>query len=176
MPGRSGLTTSVDDKTLTRRLLAGDEPAFEEFFNDYFPRLFRFALPRVGGDEDAAEEATQAALVKAMEKLHTFRGEAALFTWLCAIPGYLEEQGSAYFVSHDRNLARLPSYARLDLRANRIFNYDRRRLTLFVEVLNVLNRTNSRPSGYFVRTSGEALGVTETLFPILPSAGILIEF
>jgi RNA polymerase sigma-70 factor (ECF subfamily) len=79
------MTTSVDDKTLTRRLLAGDEPAFEEFFTAYFPRLFRFALPRVGGDEDAAEEATQAALVKAIEKLHTYRGEAALFTWLCSI-------------------------------------------------------------------------------------------
>jgi RNA polymerase sigma-70 factor (ECF subfamily) len=75
----------VDDKTLTRRLLAGDQQAFEEFFTAYFPRLFRFALPRVGGDDDAAEEATQAALVKAMEKLHTYRGEAALFTWLCAI-------------------------------------------------------------------------------------------
>jgi RNA polymerase sigma-70 factor (ECF subfamily) len=72
-------------QTLTRRLLAGDEPAFEEFFAAYFPRLFRFALPRVGGDEDAAEEATQATLVKAIEKLHTYRGEAALFTWLCAI-------------------------------------------------------------------------------------------
>ena len=57
-----------------------------------------------------------------------------------------------------------------------MFNYDKRRLTLFVEVLNVLNRTNARPSGYFVRPTGEALGVTETLFPILPSAGILIEF
>lgn len=79
------MTSSVDDKTLTRRLLAGDQPAFEEFFNAYFPRLFRFALPRVGGDGDAAEEATQAALVKAIEKLHTYRGEAALFTWLCAI-------------------------------------------------------------------------------------------
>jgi RNA polymerase sigma-70 factor (ECF subfamily) len=83
--GSPGMTTSVDDKTLTRRLLAGDEPAFEEFFAAYFPRLFRFALPRVGGDEDAAEEATQATLVKAIEKLHTYRGEAALFTWLCAI-------------------------------------------------------------------------------------------
>jgi TonB dependent receptor len=92
------------------------------------------------------------------------------------IPGYLEQRGDAYFVTESRNLARLPSYARLDLRANRVFNYDKRRLTLFVEVLNVLNRTNARPSGYFVRTTGEAVGVTETLFPILPSAGILIEF
>jgi TonB dependent receptor len=92
------------------------------------------------------------------------------------IPGYLEQRGDAYFVTDSRNLARLPSYARLDLRANRVFNYDKRRLTLFVEVLNVLNRTNARPSGYFVRPTGEAIGVTETLFPILPSAGILIEF
>jgi hypothetical protein len=85
--------------------------------------------------------------------------------------------GGSYFVTDARNLARLPYYARLDLRANRVFNYDRRRLTLFVEVLNVFDRTNARPSGdYNVRVNGEALGVTETLFPILPSAGILIEF
>jgi hypothetical protein len=93
------------------------------------------------------------------------------------IPGYLEERGDGFVVADARNLARLPYYARLDLRANRTFNYDRRRLTLFVEVLNVLNRTNARPSGdYAVRANGEALGVTETLFPLLPSAGILIEF
>jgi hypothetical protein len=92
------------------------------------------------------------------------------------IPGYLEQRGEAYFVTDTRNLTRLPSYTRLDLRANRIFNYDKRRLTLFIEVLNVLNRTNVRPSGYAVRPNGEALGVTETLFPLLPSAGILIEF
>lgn len=72
------------DRVLVRRLLAGDERAFAEFFDDYFPRLFRFAVRRLG-DEDAAEEVVQATLVQAVRKLDTWRGEAALFTWLCTI-------------------------------------------------------------------------------------------
>jgi len=75
----------MSDLALARRLLAGDESAFEEFFADYFPRLYRFARARLGGNEDAAEEVVQSALIRAVEKLQTYRGEAALFTWLCTI-------------------------------------------------------------------------------------------
>ena len=32
------------DKKLVKRLLSGDENTFHQFFQDYFPRLFRFAL------------------------------------------------------------------------------------------------------------------------------------
>jgi RNA polymerase sigma-70 factor (ECF subfamily) len=64
-------------------MLAGDERAFTEFFDGFFPGLFRFALARMGRDEDAAEEVVQATLAAAIRKLGTFRGEAALFTWLC---------------------------------------------------------------------------------------------
>ncbi|HEX9637751.1 MAG TPA: hypothetical protein VGB99_09465, partial [Acidobacteriota bacterium] len=38
------------DRALVRRLLAGDQPAFEHFFAAYFPVLFRFALKRLGHD------------------------------------------------------------------------------------------------------------------------------
>ncbi len=64
------------------RMRAGNEEAFEAFFGRYFPGLFRFALSRLG-EEDAAEEAAQAALGRALTRLQTYRGEAALFTWLC---------------------------------------------------------------------------------------------
>jgi RNA polymerase sigma-70 factor (ECF subfamily) len=64
-------------------MLAGEELAFEEFFAGHFPRLYRFALARVGQDADAAEEVVQAALCKAMPALRSWRGEAALFNWLC---------------------------------------------------------------------------------------------
>ena len=74
----------MSDTALVRRLLAGDEPAFEELFAAYFPRLFRFARARLHGNDDLAEEVVQAALSKAIGKLHTYRGEAALLTWLCA--------------------------------------------------------------------------------------------
>jgi RNA polymerase sigma-70 factor (ECF subfamily) len=64
-------------------MLAGDDRAFTEFFDGFFPGLFRFAVARMGRDEDAAEEVVQATLAAAIAKLGTFRGEAALFTWLC---------------------------------------------------------------------------------------------
>ena len=73
------------DAELVAAMLRGDEAAFRRFFNGYFPRLYRFALPRVGSDADGAKEVVQATLIKAMRNLGTFRGEAALFSWLCQI-------------------------------------------------------------------------------------------
>jgi RNA polymerase sigma-70 factor (ECF subfamily) len=88
----------MSDLALVRRLLAGDEAAFESFFADYFPRLYRFARVRLSGNDDAAEDVVQAVLVKAVEKLATYRGDAALFTWLCTlcrheIAAWLERAG-----------------------------------------------------------------------------------
>jgi RNA polymerase sigma-70 factor (ECF subfamily) len=78
------LTTNVDESVLLRRLRRGDEEAFQQFFDIHFPRLYRFALTRVG-DQDAAEEIVQVTLIQAIRRLATFRGEAALFTWLVTI-------------------------------------------------------------------------------------------
>lgn len=75
----------TSDPQLIRRMLAGDERAFEAFFNGYFPRLYRFALPRLNGDVDAARDIVQATLGKAIRKLDSFRGESGLFTWVCQI-------------------------------------------------------------------------------------------
>lgn len=75
----------ADDVKLVGRLRAGDQRAFREFFDDYFPRLFRFALRRMRGEEESARDAVQASLTQAVRKLQTYRGEASLFTWLCQI-------------------------------------------------------------------------------------------
>lgn len=64
-------------------MLDGDETAFDAFFNAVHPALYRFSLARLGRDADAAGEVAQAAICKAIAKLHTYRGEAALLTWLC---------------------------------------------------------------------------------------------
>jgi RNA polymerase sigma-70 factor, ECF subfamily len=74
-----------EDRLLVRRLRTGDEAAFERFFDTYFHAIHRFALARVGREEELAKEIAQATLCTALEKLHTYRGEAALFSWLCAI-------------------------------------------------------------------------------------------
>ena len=74
----------MDDHALVNEMLAGRQAAFEEFFDMYFPRLFRFALRRVG-HADAAEDVVQATLIAAVRGLRTWRGDAALFTWLCTL-------------------------------------------------------------------------------------------
>jgi RNA polymerase sigma-70 factor (ECF subfamily) len=75
----------TDDRQLANRMLAGEERAFEVFFETYFPRIYRFTLPRVGRDEAMAKDVVQATLIKAMRKLGDWRGDASLFTWLCQI-------------------------------------------------------------------------------------------
>ena len=75
----------TESAELVRRMLTGDERAFTAFFDDYFPRVYRFALPRLNSDADAAAEVVQATLVKAMRNLGAYRGEASLFTWVCQI-------------------------------------------------------------------------------------------
>src|SRR5678815_3570206 len=74
-----------EDQQLVQRVLAGEERAFDAFFGEYFPRLYRFALPRLSRDEDLAKDVVQATLIKALRGLAGFRGDSALFTWLCQI-------------------------------------------------------------------------------------------
>ena len=75
----------TDDQQLVQQLLAGDERAFAAFFAEYFPRVYRFAMPRLNRDADLAKDVVQATLIKAIRGLSGFRGDAALFTWLCQI-------------------------------------------------------------------------------------------
>lgn len=75
----------LDDKRLVKQLLANDEQAFDRFFSENFARLYRFALTRLPDDPEGTREVVQIAMTKAIRKLHTYRGESALFTWLCAI-------------------------------------------------------------------------------------------
>ena len=74
-----------NDRALAKRVAAGDSKAFEAFFREYFPRLFRFTLARVSGDADLAEEIVQRTMCRVVRKMGSFRGEALLFTWLCQI-------------------------------------------------------------------------------------------
>ena len=87
------------DRILVKRLLKGDEQAFQEFFDAYFPRLYRFALVRTRHDAEAAEEIVQVTLTQVLRKLGTYRGEAALFTWLCT---FCRHEISAFYRRRSR--------------------------------------------------------------------------
>jgi outer membrane cobalamin receptor len=82
-----------------------------------------------------------------------------------------------YFVGARRNELRVPTYARVDLRLNRTFTKQNTRVTLFVELLNALDRNNVRYAvpGIDRRTS-EVWNLFDPLFPRVPSAGLLVEF
>ena len=79
-------------------------------------------------------------------------------------------------LADERNTLRLPAYSRLDVRADRAFNWSGRRLVVFVDVANVLNHTNLRNASYFVDRAGRVFETTESLMPIVPSGGFVIEF
>lgn len=79
------MNDEFQDRRLVKRLLAGEEAAFNEFFEGNFARLYRFALIRLSDDPDAAKDVVHTAMGKAIRRLSTYRGEAALFTWLCTI-------------------------------------------------------------------------------------------
>jgi RNA polymerase sigma-70 factor (ECF subfamily) len=96
----------TNDRALVQRMLAGDDAAFGEFFDTQFDRLYRFALPRLQGDADATEEVVQAVLCRSITKLSTYRGEAALSTWLCT---FCRHEISAHY----RRLRRAPESAEL---------------------------------------------------------------
>jgi RNA polymerase sigma-70 factor (ECF subfamily) len=92
-----------DDKRLVRRLLDGDEGAFEEFFEAMYPALYRFALARLDGQREAAEDVAQTTLFRAIGKLATYRGEASLLTWLCT---FCRHEIFAYTKAH-RHIAKV---------------------------------------------------------------------
>ncbi|MCL4791894.1 MAG: RNA polymerase sigma factor [Gammaproteobacteria bacterium] len=77
------------DLATTRRILKGDQAAFRALFDEYFPRLYRFALVRLHGDAAEAEDIVQQTFCRAIERLDSYRGEAALYTWFCQIASNL---------------------------------------------------------------------------------------
>jgi RNA polymerase sigma-70 factor (ECF subfamily) len=74
----------AEERELVIRLRAGDESAFETFAEHYIAGLYRFALRRLDNDRELTREIVQSTVCKVIEKLDTYRGEAPLFTWLCA--------------------------------------------------------------------------------------------
>ncbi len=75
----------VSDGALARRAAMGDRDAFAAIFDRHAEAMFRYARHMLNGHEADAEDAVQAALVKAWQHLPGFRGESALRTWLFTI-------------------------------------------------------------------------------------------
>lgn len=72
------------DIELVARVIAGDQAAFAEIYNAYFPRVYAFTLKRVG-DRAEAEDLTQETFVQLYRSLPSFEGRSSLLTWTFGI-------------------------------------------------------------------------------------------
>ena len=81
MPKPPAGSDEPSDRELLARHSTGDPDAFGELVRRHRDRLWRVALRTLGNPDDAAD-AVQDALVSAFRAAGTYRGEAAVTTWL----------------------------------------------------------------------------------------------
>jgi len=74
----------TQDRLLVAGLQAGDQAAVRELAVRYSPRIQQLAMRHMKNREDA-EEVTQDVLLKVHRKIHAFRGDAALSSWIYRI-------------------------------------------------------------------------------------------
>ena len=74
----------MDQPNLVARVLAGDQQAERELYNANVDRVYRLVY-RMVGDAELAADYTQDTFIRAFDRLASFRGEAALSTWISAI-------------------------------------------------------------------------------------------
>jgi hypothetical protein len=93
------------------------------------------------------------------------------------IPGFLQMEGSSYYLSAQRNGVRMGDYERTDFRINKNWTRVKWKTTLYGELVNVANKANYRYdsfNGYNTKTGLVSLSF-DKLFPILPSLGMVVE-
>lgn len=72
---------TVDDKILVKNCQNGDSEAMERLIIRYQDRIYNTIL-KICGNRDDAAELTQETFVKVIEKINTFKGQSAFYTWL----------------------------------------------------------------------------------------------
>ncbi len=93
-------------------------------------------------------------------------------------PGYFEQRGADFYLTTARNDVRLPWYSRVDLRCSKAFYFKRSKLSLYIEVLNLFNRENLRydQTNSVNTTTRKVSMARDSLLPLLPTAGFVLEF
>ncbi len=74
----------MDETKLVARAKAGDFAAFTELIDAHKEKVFALAR-RLAGNEQDAEDIVQDSLLKAIDKIDSFRGDSSFGTWLYAI-------------------------------------------------------------------------------------------
>lgn len=74
----------TSDAELVREILSGSREHFDLLYESYFPRVYRFALKRLG-DPGEAEDVAQEVFFTVFNVLDTYQGTAPLLVWIFGI-------------------------------------------------------------------------------------------
>jgi len=77
--------TYLSDKKQAQGLLNGQESDLKGIFDEYFPRLYRFANERLSGNHEDTKEVVKNTLSKTLLNVSKYNAKSTLFTWMCAI-------------------------------------------------------------------------------------------
>jgi hypothetical protein len=94
------------------------------------------------------------------------------------LPGFYRLVPGGYAISENRNALRAGIYQRTDVRLNKAYVHQKFTATLFGEIVNLTNHTNrdfDSPGAYDL-TTGRTYPTFFTMFPVLPSVGVVFEF
>lgn len=75
----------VADAQLGLLAMLNDEAAFDAWYAEALPLVYRYLYSRCGGDSELAEELTQQAFVEAVRHAEQWAGRANLVTWVVSI-------------------------------------------------------------------------------------------
>ena len=73
-----------EDNLLITKAQSGDEGAFKFLMTKYYPRLYASLFAFTKSREDS-EDLTQLTFIKVWQKINSFRGDSAFFTWVYRI-------------------------------------------------------------------------------------------
>ena len=73
---------SATEERWVDKARAGDRLAFEQLYRSHCDRIYALCWRMCGGDRALAEDMVQEAFVRAWNKLHLFKGESRIGTWL----------------------------------------------------------------------------------------------
>jgi hypothetical protein len=197
----SGLFFSLNEPRLTGTLLAFGGPPFQNSLNGH-ARGFELTLQRRSANklagwiaygysrtklDDARDQLTFVGDSDQRHTLNVYGNYRFADTWNFSsewrygsgqpVPGFYGQDATGYFLINRRNQVRVPYYSRVDARLSKAFLFKKVKLTLTGEVLNLLNHNNVRYAGFdLFFANGRVQGQLERVLPILPSAGIVIDF
>ena len=72
------------DQELVEQILGGSREHFNLLYEAYFPRVYRFALKRLG-DQGEAEDVAQEVFMTLMTALGSYKGDSALLVWIFGV-------------------------------------------------------------------------------------------